>query len=189
MKWRELSRAAKKVWANAVDEPGDHRYSLVPDAVNPNHDNARQNALWGALMAGAWGIEWYFGYEHAHSDLTCEDWRTRENMWVQSKYALDFFTQNDVPYWEMEPLDELTSNDDYVLAKPNDTYIIYMKMGPKDITKINELDGSYQLSWFNPRIGEFVGDKKIINSNDGISIPPPSTEAQKDWVALIKKIN
>ena len=60
LRWRNLAKAAKKVWANAVDEPGDHRYSLVPDKLNPKHDNARQNALWGALMAGSWGIEWYF---------------------------------------------------------------------------------------------------------------------------------
>lgn len=189
LKWRALSRSANKVWANAVDEPGDHRYSLVPDAVNPNHDNARQNALWGALMAGAWGIEWYFGYEHVHSDLTCEDWRSRENMWEQSKYALDFFTQNDIPYWEMEPLDELTSNDDYILAKPNDTYIIYMKMGAKETTKINEADGSFKLRWYNPRTGEFSGDAKTINGNNGLSISAPATEAQKDWVALIQKTN
>ena len=117
LRWRNLSKAAKKVWANAVDEPGDHRYSLVPDKLNPKHNNARQNALWGALMAGAWGIEWYFGYENEHSDLTCEDWRSRDNMWDQCLYALQFFKNNDIPYWEMEPMDKLTENDDFILAK------------------------------------------------------------------------
>ena len=34
-------------------------------------------------MAGGAGIEWYFGYKHPHSDLTCQDYRVREKMWQQ----------------------------------------------------------------------------------------------------------
>ena len=151
LRWRNAAKAAKKVWANAVDEPGDHRYSLVPDKVNPEHNNARQNALWGALMAGAWGIEWYFGYEHEHSDLTCEDWRTRDKMWDQSRYALEFFTQNEIPYWEMEPMDELTENEDFVLAQEKNQLIIYQKMGAKEPTLISDVSGTYTLRWFNPQ--------------------------------------
>lgn len=188
LRWRRLAKSAKKVWANAVDEPGDHRYSLVPDKVNPTHDNARQNALWGALMAGAWGIEWYFGYEHEHSDLTCEDWRSRNNMWEQSKYALDFFTQNDIPFWEMEPMDALTSSEnDYILAKKEEVYILYMKMGAKGKTQIPELTGNYQISWFNPRTGAFVGKAETIKATGSLSIDAPPSEVEKDWVALVRK--
>ncbi|MBU2880827.1 DUF5060 domain-containing protein [Psychrosphaera sp. B3R10] len=47
--------------AIAVDEPGDAEYALRSDALNPEHFDARSNGLWGALTAGAWGTEWYFG--------------------------------------------------------------------------------------------------------------------------------
>lgn len=188
LKWRRAAEDAGKVWANALDEPGDHRYSLVPDKVNPNHDNARQNALWGAFMAGAWGIEWYFGYEHEHSDLTCEDWRTRENMWEQSKHALDFFTKNNIPYWDMKPMDELTSNDnDYVLGKKDEVFIVYLKMGEKTNGTIPNLNGNYQVSWFNPRDGQFVGTPQKMVVKDELIFGLPPKEINKDWVILIKK--
>ncbi len=64
---------------------GDHRHSLIPDTEDPNHDNARKNGLWGAMMAGAWGTEWYFGYEHPHSDLSCQDYRSRDLFWDQGR--------------------------------------------------------------------------------------------------------
>lgn len=187
LRWRRTAKAAKKVWANAVDEPGDHKYSLVPDKINPDHDNARQNALWGALMAGAWGIEWYFGYEHEHSDLSCEDWRTRDNMWEQSKYALDFFTENEIPYWDMEPMDELTTNDDYVFAHNKNLFVVYMKMGEKQSTAINDVTGSYTLRWYNPRTGAFSDSTSQLNASGKLEIPTPPADVTKDWVALIKK--
>ncbi len=187
LRWRNLAKAGKKVWANAVDEPGDHRYSLVPDKLNPAHDNARQNALWGALMAGAWGIEWYFGYENEHSDLTCEDWRSRDKMWDQNRYALDFFVGNSIPYAEMEPMDNLTQNDDYILGKKDSEYVIYQKMGAKETTVLPELSGTYTIRWFNPRTGEFVGKEQKSTGTKGLTIPTPKTEADRDWVVWIRE--
>ncbi|MEM9718467.1 MAG: DUF5060 domain-containing protein [Bacteroidota bacterium] len=187
LRWRRLAKAAKKVWANAVDEPGDHRYSLVPDKVNPEHNNARQNALWGALMAGAWGIEWYFGYEHEHSDLTCEDWRTRDKMWDQSRYALEFFTQNSIPYWEMDPADDLTDNDDYILAKEAEQMVIYQKMGAKEPTVLPELEGTYSLRWFNPRSGEMAEAEVVESNSKGLKIATPKEDEEMDWVVWIQK--
>ena len=37
--------------------------------------------LWGNLMAGGAGVEWYFGYTFPHNDLNCENWRNRDHMW------------------------------------------------------------------------------------------------------------
>lgn len=187
LRWRNLARAAKKVWANAVDEPGDHRFSLVPDKIDPQHDNARQNALWGALLAGAWGIEWYFGYENEHSDLTCEDWRSRDKMWDQCAHALAFFKDNEIPYWEMEPNDELTENDDFVLARGTDQVVIYQKMGTKRKTVLSGLSGVYTIRWFNPRNGDFVGREQITTARERLSIDLPPTDGERDWVVWIRK--
>ena len=187
LKWRELSIKAGKNWASAVDEPGDHRYSVVPDKINPEHNNARQNALWGALMAGAWGVEWYFGYENEHSDLTCEDWRSRDKMWDQSRYAIDFFTQNGIPYWDMEPMDELTKNEnDYVLGKKGAVYVIYQKMGKKTPTVLPGLEGNFEISWYNPRTGQSFGKKASTAANGNLSIGVVSADQEKDWVILVQ---
>ena len=187
LKWRRLSKEAGKVWANAIDEPGDASYSLVPDKINPEHDNARQNALWGALMAGAWGIEWYFGYKHEHSDLTCQDWRSRNNMWDQSRYALEFFTQNDIPYWEMEPMDNLTENDqDYVLGKADEVYVIYQKIGEKGNTILPGISGTAQVGWYNPRTGEMVSNTTQKAAKGGLKIGLPPADKDKDWVVWVQ---
>ena len=86
----------------ACDEPGDAQHALRPDNDAGNsHDDGRKNALWGTLMAGGWGNEWYFGYAHAHSDLTLEDFRSRDAWWDYARYALEFFNDNDIPFWEM----------------------------------------------------------------------------------------
>ena len=188
LKWKALAKAAKKNWAIAVDEPGDARKAVVPDNVNAEHNNARQNALWGALMAGAWGIEWYFGYDNEHSDLTCQDWRSRDKMWDQSRYALEFFTQNDIPFWEMEPMDEATSDEqDYVFGKKDEIYVIYQKIGQKSSVTLNDLNGNYKVSWYNPRTGNFAGDEKSIVAQGSLSIGAPPTEPDKDWVILLKQ--
>ena len=188
LRWRRLAKAGKKKWAIAVDEPGDHRYSLVPDKINPDHDNARQNALWGALMAGAWGIEWYFGYEHEHSDLTCEDWRSRDKMWDQCLHALNFFRDNEIPYWEMEPKDDWTKNDDFILAKGDSEVVVFQKRGAKETTELKKLSGNYAVRWFNPKTGEFVGKTQKMSTGKGLSLGNPPTAADQDWVVWIKKM-
>ncbi|MHC4694665.1 MAG: DUF5060 domain-containing protein, partial [Planctomycetota bacterium] len=65
----DRSVAAGKPWVVACDEPGDATHGLITDAEDPTRDNARKNALWGNIMAGGAGVEWYFGYKHPHSDL------------------------------------------------------------------------------------------------------------------------
>ncbi|MEM1062962.1 MAG: DUF5060 domain-containing protein, partial [Planctomycetota bacterium] len=76
------SAAAGKPWVVACDEPGDAQHSIRPDNDAGNsHVDGRKNALWGTLMAGGWGNEYYFGYGHAHSDLTLEDFRSRDDWW------------------------------------------------------------------------------------------------------------
>ncbi|MEL7124456.1 MAG: DUF5060 domain-containing protein, partial [Bacteroidota bacterium] len=163
LRWRKLSKAAGKPWVVCVDEPGDAQHSLLPDEEDPTHDIARQNALWGAFMAGAAGIEWYFGYKHPHSDLTCQDFRSRDLMWDQNRYLLSFFHENKIPFWEMVPDDELTGReDDYVFYKNGEVYLFYLKNGG-EIAKLNmrAVPGNFEVSWFNPRTGKFA-DKKII---------------------------
>ncbi|MEM6699726.1 MAG: DUF5060 domain-containing protein, partial [Bacteroidota bacterium] len=163
-RWRRLSADSGKPWVVCIDEPGDAQHSLLPDAEDPEHNNARKNALWGALMAGGAGIEWYFGYKHAHSDLSCQDWRSRDLMWDQNRYALQFFQENKIPFWEMFPDDDFTNNpNDYVFYKPGEVYLFYLKNGG-EIGRINLRDtaGEFVASWYNPRTGKFAGKLIIL---------------------------
>ncbi len=147
------SKAAGKQWAVACDEPGDHRHSLIPDAEDPDHDNARMNGLWGQFMAGGWGTEWYFGYEHDHSDLTCQDYSSRDLFWDQGKIALDFFGKNEIPFWEMESHDEMViTKGDYCFAKPGEIFIFFLKKGNAKVD-LSSGSGKLTVQWYNPRKG------------------------------------
>ncbi|MHC4301151.1 MAG: DUF5060 domain-containing protein, partial [Planctomycetota bacterium] len=80
---RRLSAEAGRKWAIFGDEQAPASHGVVPDANDPTHDDPRKLALWGNLMAGGSGVEWYFGHRFPHMDIDCEDWRTRDVMWDQ----------------------------------------------------------------------------------------------------------
>lgn len=192
----EESERAGDIWPVAVDEPGDATYSLAPDSVDFEHDNPRKNALWGGLLAGAWGLEWYFGYNYPESDLTAQDWRSRDNFWNQNKVALDFFTSNKLPYASMESHDELIVNNpptresaegDYVLAQPGTAYIVFIKDG--DAISLTLEKGTYDLRWYNPRTGGDMQTGAVASisadTRGDYSLGMPPESDGKDWVALV----
>lgn len=186
-KWLGLAKQAKVKWAVAVDEPGDAQHSLVPDEDDADHDNARQNALWGSLMAGAWGTEWYFGYKHAHSDLSCEDWRSRDLFWDQCNHLLRFIRENELPLPEMKPMNDLSSSSqDWVLAKEGDTYLVFLKMGEKPTNVLKVPEGTYTSYWLNPREGKFSG-RSGRHTGTEIKVSTPPGEVEKDWILFVRK--
>jgi hypothetical protein len=181
----DRSAAAGKPWVVACDEPGDARDALVTDAEDPTHDNARKNALWGALMAGGAGIEWYLGYDHPHSDLTCQDHRKRQEMWRQSRYALQFFDKYEIPFWDMKCADEMTANTDgYVLYKPGEVYLVYLKFGGK--VQVDVSRGKFDCGWYNPRTGDGLKgllNKSSISVGKKVELTAPD---DNDWLLVIR---
>ena len=182
---------AGKTWAVACDEPGDATHALVPDADNPNHDNARQNALWGNLLAGGWGVEWYFGYQHAHSDLTCQDWRSRDNMWKQSRFALDFFKNYPIPFCTMQSNDSLSHSDDWIFASQLDAAsywaVIYTKDGGECVFDLPK--GSYDYGWFNPHTGLGLSGLLHAGTIKGKKEAKLTAPDARDWILLVGPCN
>jgi hypothetical protein len=188
LKWINESAKAGKQWAVACDEPGDAQHSLLPDAEDPDHDNARKNGLWGTFMAGGWGTEWYFGYAHDHSDLTCEDYASRDLFWEQGKIALDFFSENSIPFWDMASHDKLVLNDsDYALAKPGEIYVFFLKEGTAKVD-LSDASGKLSVMWYNPRTGGKLqkGKIKSVNAAGEVDLGNPPDAAGKDWVVVVR---
>jgi len=181
----DRSVAAGKPWVVACDEPGDATHGLITDAEDPTRDNARKNALWGNIMAGGAGVEWYFGYKHPHSDLTCQDYRTRQKVWDQCRYALEFFKKYEIPFWDMKCGDELTANtDDYVLYKPDEIYLVYLKHGGE--VQVEAVAGKFTNGWFNPRTGDgldgLLGAGAICTGRKLEFVAPDNN----DWLLVIR---
>lgn len=190
LKWREKSNATGKKWAIAVDEPGKASIALLPDDEDAEHNHARARAMYGTLFAGGFGVEWYFGYASPNSDLTCQDFRSRDLFWKQNKIALDFF--NKIPFWEMESNNTLIEDaTSYCLAKEGEVYAIYAETNANNL-KINlgKSNKEYSIKWCNPRKGgEFLkGSISTVRANGHVSLGNPPTEFDKDWLILLENI-
>jgi hypothetical protein len=181
------SAKTKKPWVVNLDEIGPAHKGVMPDQFDAQHDTIRHYALWGSLMAGAGGAEWYFGYRYPHNDLMCEDFRSRELWWKQTKIAHDFFLNN-LPFAEMTAANELVSPvTAFCLAKAGEIYAVYL---PKtEPTEITLPEGKYIVKWFNPRTGGNLQDGTIKTLTGGgkVSLGMPMVNDGKDWVLVISK--
>ena len=186
LKWINESAKAGKQWVVCQDEIGPADKGAMPDADDSEHNSIRNEVLWANLMAGGAGVEWYFGYKYAHNDLKCEDWRSRDILWDQTRVALEFF-QKYIPFQNMKSADGLTDNpNDYVFAENGNTYVVYLPEVKSTELNLWGIDAEFSVKWYNPRVGGALqkGSVKTVKGGSKVSIGlPPSKE--KDWVALI----
>jgi hypothetical protein len=189
LKWRAKSDSTGKQWALAVDEPGSAKFALLPDDEDPEHNNARSNALWGTLMAGGFGVEWYFGYSSPNSDLTCEDFRSRDLFWDQNRHAHQFF-KTYIPFWEMEPSDDLTSDSQsFCFSQQDEVYVIYLHPGQKTtLVNLAESGKTFSVQWFDPRNGGDLqnGTVESVTGKGLVNLGNPPANPEMDWVVLLK---
>lgn len=185
------SENAGKIWAVAVDEPGDAQHALRPDDDAGNsHEDGRKNALWGALLSGAWGNEWYFGYAHDHSDLSLNDFRSRDDWWDYTRYALEFFENNEIPFWQMQNDDSIsTAADDFGFFRADDTYVVYLKNGGTTSLDLTGTSGTFEVQWFDPRNGGALQLGSVGTVEGGAVVPlgdAPNSPTE-DWAILVRK--
>ena len=195
IRWRQESIKAGHEWLITFDEQGKWYRGTLPDEVDPHHDTLRHYALWGALLGGSAGVEWYFGARFPHNDLTTEDWRSRANLWDQTRHALAFFEQY-LPYWEMSPRDDLTLRvDDYCMAKEGEIYAIYCPDSVTTDLDLGETDASFSVSWYDPLKGGPLqegsqGHDAVVTeiSGPGVhNLGHPPLIIDQDWVVLVKR--
>ena len=191
LEWVGRSADEGRPWFVCLDEIGPANTGVKPDADDPNHDTVRHQALWGNLMAGGAGAEWYFGYAYPHNDLDCEDWRSRETMWDQTAAALGFFHDH-LPFPAMEPADDLTADGgDYVLALENAVYAVYLPQGEVlDALDLSSATGELEVQWFDPRNGGPLQPGTIATVTAGgiVDCGLPPVDPGLDWVALIRRV-
>ncbi len=206
VKWVRASTTAGKPWIVAFDESGSAAHAQVPDLgyrgfkgfdkdgkkIHDQH-GVRKLTLWGTLMGGGAGNEYYFGYKLEENDLVCEDWRSRDQSWDCCRHALDFFRDH-VAFWKTEPADELVGADPkdntrYCLADKGNAYLVYLAEGGTTDVDLSDAKGSLTVKWYNPRIGGALldGTIKTVQAGKKVSIGKAPTESGEDWVVLIRK--
>ena len=190
VKWLDRSAAAGRPWFVCLDEIGPSHTGVKPDNDDYWHDEIRKKHLWPHLMAGGAGVEWYFGYNFPHNDLTCESWRSRDHLWDMTRYALEFFHDR-LPFARMSHHDELTSApDDYCLAYPGSTYAVYLPSGGTTDLDLGTATGTFNIRWFNPRAGGPLqtGALASVTGPGKVNIGEPPRDSDKDWVALVEQV-
>ncbi|CAA6679344.1 MULTISPECIES: PKD domain-containing protein [unclassified Lentimonas] len=187
--WVTRSRDAGKKWVVAADETGGAAAGIRPDADAGNsHSDGRKNALWGCLLAGGYGNEYYFGYSYAHSDLTCEDFRSRDQWWDYCRYALEFFEKVELPLTEMINDNTISSaGNDYCFYKEGSTYLIYLKLGNTTSIDLTGVSGEFTVSWYDPRNGGELqqGSVTSISGGGSVSVGTPPSATDSEWVVLV----
>jgi CubicO group peptidase (beta-lactamase class C family) len=185
LRWVERSARAGRAWAVALDEIGPASEGVAPDHFDPDHDRVRTLALWGHLMAGGAGVEWYFGYRHPNHDLDLEDFSSRARMWEQTRIALAFFREH-LPFPEMEPADALVSRG-WCLARPGEVYAVYLPRG--GTTSLELATGSYTVRWYDPRAGGalLAGDVREVVGGGRAALGRPPRDPERDWAVLVRR--
>ncbi|MEM7549060.1 MAG: carbohydrate-binding protein [Bacteroidota bacterium] len=191
--WVQNSRNAGKKWVVANDEQGSAQSGVNVDADYPdnqlpenrgqsdNREAVRRQVLWGNMLAGGAGVEYYYGYQTGCDDLDCQDHRTRESKWADARVAKDFFNTYLQSFaTAMVNNDGLTTdNQDYVFQKEEEIYVIYRPSGGSIAINLPTGNDNYQLQWFDPITGNMQNPTSI-----GTNLVAPNNN--QDWVALVQ---
>ncbi len=205
--WVEASRRAGRPWVVANDEQGPARLGVPADPGYEGSDgkavdgkrsydlhDIRRATLWGTLMAGGAGVEYYFGYKLPQNDLLCEDYRSRDRTWDFCRHALELFGRPDVPFHEMRCVDGLVGNVDgkrapYCFAKPGEIYLVYMaKAARPPELDLGSSQGKFRVTWFDPRNGgePQVGTLAEAQGGTKVRLGAPPRDADEDWLAIVR---
>lgn len=207
VKWVELSEESGKPWVVAFDESGSAAHAQCPDLGYKGYDGhdrtgkmtyteheVRKQTLWGHLMGGGAGVEYYFGYQYVENDLVCEDWRSRDHSWDYCRIAINFFHDHDIPFWEMHNHDALVGNTEhdnskYCFAMPGETYLVYLPSGGTTDLDLSQASGEFGVQWFNPRSGGELaeGDVPKVTAGKAVALGNPPSDEELDWLVLIRK--
>ncbi len=208
VKWLRESARAGRPWVVANDEQGNWARGVPPDPGYAGFDGTvrdprrpytlhdiRKLTLWGNLMAGGGGVEYYFGYSLPQQDMDGEDFRSRDRSWNYCRIALEFFREHNVPFWEMASADQLLGNGIaadafFCFAKPGKLYLVYLPWGTRETATLNLEDarGEFNVQWFNPREGGplMTGEIKTVRGGARSRLGPPPSDPAEDWLVVVR---
>lgn len=220
LQWLRASAEKGHPWVVANDEQNSAVLGVPPDAGYAGHDgiaiepdkknenpavgdgkakgytahDIRKLTLWGTLMAGGAGVEYYFGYALPQNDLVCEDLRSRDQSWDYCRIALEFFRTEKIPFHEMHNADALvgnakSDNSRYCFANPGELYLVYLPNGGTTDLDLTAAQGKFTVKWFNPRTGGPLvnGSTNAVDGGKPTSLGNPPSDVREDWLVVVHR--
>ena len=189
--FRKLTAQAGRPLPIAVDE---FTVTTNDQPWIPTDDSAalRKEKLWPAYLSGG-QVEFILA-----ELLDTQDFRKYEDLWNYIWYARRFMEEQ-LPFWEMEPADELldgesvyagktSSNDGQVFVKEGECYAIYLPIAKQTGTlDLSSAAGTFVKRWYNPRAGSFEASRESLMGGRKVEIGPPPSSPDEDWVVLLTK--
>jgi CubicO group peptidase (beta-lactamase class C family) len=207
--WHATARAGRPLPVAldefTVDRGQERSHDPVDDA-----EGHRKEKLWPTLLSGGM-IEFIL-----EDRLETESFKApeRESLWRYTWYARRFMQEN-LPFWEMQPADELASGGatievgqgrgksfrlgPQVLARPfaggsaiphrreGEVYAVYLpKANPSGTLDLSAADGQFAQRWYNPRTGEFEGAPTAVPGGSRVTLGTPPSAPDEDWVVLVR---
>jgi len=182
---RKLQEQTGRIIPQTNEEYGyeDH----YPHWAAPGSDSADvlRRTAWEITMAGGYGTAgesarrgtniWPDsggGWLNGRGDDT-------QTMFLGYGHMVDFFTG--LEWWKTNPHDELVNNNNYCLADPGKTYVVYLPHGGSVTVKLDP--GRYKAFWFSAMTGEKI-DLPDAEGPEWTSPEPPD---KNDWAVLLEK--
>ena len=182
---RVQSDSAGRRWMLSMDEIGPWYSGSLSDATDPAHDTLRRGLIWGALTAGCYGVEFYYGWHTDQHDLNADDFRTREGLYGQATAARELLEA--LPFHTLRPADERVT-EGWCLSDGEWLYVVYLPEGGDAELQLGALDPNkahYETRWHEPKTGAVVAVDSTSYPDNG-RYPLRAPDAAQDWVAVVR---
>jgi hypothetical protein len=149
-------------------------------------DNRRRLA-WGIYMAGGYQTTGERADRGTGKNIDSGGgWingRGDESMQMLDGYAhiVECFTG--LPWWELDPHDELVDAGAYCLADPGKRYLIYLPNGGQ--TSIALAEGRYTVTSFDPRTGQRLPLDQSVTGR--AVVPNDPSPLGRDWAVILER--
>jgi hypothetical protein len=113
-------------------------------------------------------------------------------MWIQSRYALEFFQKYSIPFWNMSNANNIVSGQNLCLANSNTVVVFLINGGSASIVLPGTVKNIYDVRWYDPFLGGKLKTTSLTTLLGGAGRSlgrSPSNNDSKDWVVLLRCIN